>query len=462
MNDVWKSLDFMGYPNYEVSNMGDVRSLNYGLMSDKRVNKKGYRKVRLCKNGEQKEFLVHRLVAFAFVENPNPEEFNVVNHMDENKLNNRADNLEWCTNEYNITYGTAIQRRVETMFKNNSWNCDELKELNRKPVYKYDLCGNLIHRFDGMNICYNEDRVNSQILLSDTPIKNDYVYSYKELTNDDINKLIKLKQDREESMKVKVYKYDFDGNIVDIIEDVRSVDYNARSNILDCCNNDKLSYNGYIWSYCEKTYEEVYNIVSKIKHYRIIYRYDLKDMSCKEYKDIDCVEGGLNKQYIKNCCNGMLNSYSGSIWSYDLLSIDEINRIKTHIEVGSKVKVYQYNLLGEFVKKWDSIEDCIRAGFIKTGLHDCFNNISHQHNGYIWSKVELKENEIADKIENVINNTKTKPVYQYTKEGIFVDAFNTVVIASNTLNISAAPIHECCRKLRKSYKGYLWSYRKIE
>ena len=60
--------------------------------------------VRLCKDGCQKTSGVHRLVAQAFI--PNPDNLPVINHKDENKLNNNVDNLEWCTMEYNNKYGT--------------------------------------------------------------------------------------------------------------------------------------------------------------------------------------------------------------------------------------------------------------------------------------------------------------------------------------------------------------------
>lgn len=81
-------------------------------------DKNEYKHVSLCDAQENsKRFPIHRLVAMAFV--PNPDNLPIVNHKDENKSNNHADNLEWCTNEYNITYGTAVARRIAT-YKANS------------------------------------------------------------------------------------------------------------------------------------------------------------------------------------------------------------------------------------------------------------------------------------------------------------------------------------------------------
>ena len=72
---------------------------------------KGYLRLNLCKEGKQKPFKVHRLVAQAFI--PNPNNFPQVNHKDENKENNCITNLEWCTNEYNHNYGTRNKRVAE-------------------------------------------------------------------------------------------------------------------------------------------------------------------------------------------------------------------------------------------------------------------------------------------------------------------------------------------------------------
>ena len=115
--EVWKSI--MGYEGlYEVSNLGRVRSLDreivrYNGTHIKRGKMKaicnisnGYKGVNLCKDGKQKTHKVHRLVAQAFL--PNPNNLPQVNHKDEDKTNNRVDNLEWCNNEYNINYSWAI------------------------------------------------------------------------------------------------------------------------------------------------------------------------------------------------------------------------------------------------------------------------------------------------------------------------------------------------------------------
>ena len=106
--------DIKGYEGkYQVSNLGEIRSLDYKHTGKTRILKPatdryGYKTIGLCKNGKQKKFFIHRLVAEAFLLNPNG--LLEVNHKDEDKANNIYSNLEWCTNEYNINYGTRNKR----------------------------------------------------------------------------------------------------------------------------------------------------------------------------------------------------------------------------------------------------------------------------------------------------------------------------------------------------------------
>lgn len=105
----WK--DIIGYEGlYQVSNKGQVRSFHSGhwTIMKQSVRKGGYRKLFLRKNKERKSFFVHRLVAMAFI--PNPDNLPIINHKDENPSNNCVENLEWCTHLYNMTYGTCQER----------------------------------------------------------------------------------------------------------------------------------------------------------------------------------------------------------------------------------------------------------------------------------------------------------------------------------------------------------------
>lgn len=107
MNECWKPI--IGYENlYKISNLGNVLSLRKNKILKHHMITGGYFIVQLSKNKKSRNWLVHRLVAEAFIDNPNnlPE----INHKDENKSNNVASNLEWCTHKYNMNYNNLGKR----------------------------------------------------------------------------------------------------------------------------------------------------------------------------------------------------------------------------------------------------------------------------------------------------------------------------------------------------------------
>ena len=133
MKEEWKTVLYDGitYDNYEVSNLGRVRSLNYKSTGEMKIlkygtDKNGYLKVNLSKNGRVRTIKVHRLVALLFV--PNSDETKTeVNHIDENKENNSATNLEWCNRKENINHGTRTERQAKS--KGKSVKCVETGEI---------------------------------------------------------------------------------------------------------------------------------------------------------------------------------------------------------------------------------------------------------------------------------------------------------------------------------------------
>lgn len=103
----------VGYDGYFVSNTGLIKSFKRKKPHILKIQKNrfGYLYVNLKKNGKEKFLRVHRLVAQAFIDNPLNLPF--VNHKDECKTNNTVENLEWCTQRYNVNYGNAQKKRLE-------------------------------------------------------------------------------------------------------------------------------------------------------------------------------------------------------------------------------------------------------------------------------------------------------------------------------------------------------------
>lgn len=104
------------YPGYFITEDGKVWSeKSKKFLAFKDVN--GYNKVQLCNDGERKYLFVHRLVANAYI--PNPDNLPYVNHKDENRKNNQKENLEWCTTEYNNNYGNRIEKVKQSLLNKN-------------------------------------------------------------------------------------------------------------------------------------------------------------------------------------------------------------------------------------------------------------------------------------------------------------------------------------------------------
>lgn len=153
---------------YEVSDMGRVRSLDriviastpespwYKRVSPGRIlsggeNGFGYRFVYLGKNGVISRHYIHRLVAAAFI--PNPNNYPIINHKDENRSNNCADNLEWCTHKYNANYGGHIERVRRFLLSDKNPNRgkhrpEKFKEKVRKPILQFNKDGILVKEWD--------------------------------------------------------------------------------------------------------------------------------------------------------------------------------------------------------------------------------------------------------------------------------------------------------------------------
>lgn len=122
-SEIWKDVaEYEGL--YEVSNKGNIRGVarkdplgrnRKGRMLKPGYTSRGYLQVALSKNGKSKTRTVHRLVAEAFI--PNPNGLPQVNHRDEDKDNNNVENLEWCDPKYNINYGTGSERASQARSK---------------------------------------------------------------------------------------------------------------------------------------------------------------------------------------------------------------------------------------------------------------------------------------------------------------------------------------------------------
>ena len=162
MGENWKPV--VGYEGlYECSNMGNVRSLNYRHTNTIKtlspsINKDGYIRVHLWKNCKGKVLAVHRLVAEAFVPNPNNKP--QIDHINTDKTDNRVENLRWVTKKENINNPLTIKHLSENKIGN-----ENAKSIYR-AVLQYTKDGKLIKEWTSMNSAARELKINKSGIYS--------------------------------------------------------------------------------------------------------------------------------------------------------------------------------------------------------------------------------------------------------------------------------------------------------
>lgn len=182
MSEIWK--DIPEYENiYQVSSTGRIRSVDRidalgnhrkGAIMKQKTKCNGYNTIALCKNGKYKFIGVHRLVAQAFL--PNPNNLPQVNHKDENPSNNRVENLEWCDAKYNTNYGTRNVRASKTNSltqrgRKNPWLCKKIAQL--------DLDENIIRIYNSITDAANKNKISQSSLSGCLIGKNKTAGGYK-------------------------------------------------------------------------------------------------------------------------------------------------------------------------------------------------------------------------------------------------------------------------------------------
>lgn len=162
MIEIFKDIE--GYEGlYQISNYGNVKSLKYNKEKILKPIKHscGYLKVDLCKERKIQTLYIHRLVAKAFIDNPN--NYEEVNHKDEDKTNNKVENLEFCDAKYNSNYGThtersALSRSKQVMCVETGKIYQSLHQIERELGFSFkcvsSVCLGKLKTYKGYHWCY--------------------------------------------------------------------------------------------------------------------------------------------------------------------------------------------------------------------------------------------------------------------------------------------------------------------
>lgn len=149
-----------GYENYLVEPDGRIFSLITNKFLKENIGKTGYRTVELFNDNGSKRLLVHRIVATAFI--PNPDGLPQINHKDENKANNHVENLEWCSAKYNMNYGEAAKTRHLKIDYTTIQRKVLARENGKKacvPVLQFDKNGKFINRYESVKDAYEATNI---------------------------------------------------------------------------------------------------------------------------------------------------------------------------------------------------------------------------------------------------------------------------------------------------------------
>lgn len=332
-DEEWR--DVVGYEGlYQVSNKGRVRSLNYRQKNETHIirlclNNKGYLMAGLTKDGHLKTIVVHRLVAKAFI--PNPNKLPQINHKDEVKTNNTVDNLEWCTNKYNHDYGTHNER---VGLSNTG------KKRSQESIKNYKKCQD-----------YKRDNYAKRILQYD------------------LNGIL-----------IKEWRCAFD-----IEKDLGL----SQNNIRTCCNYKAKTCGGFIWRYRTEIIPSVVHQVNN-ETMRPVLQYDLDANYINEYPSINEAgrKTGILSQHIGKCCKGERKSAGKYIWKFK----DDSREVKPYHSRNSKGEthhnakaVLQLSINGEYIKEWG----CISVASNELGINvnsicGCCRKRNKTAGGFVW------------------------------------------------------------------------------
>lgn len=406
---VYDGVDYTGL--YESSTFGNVRSLDRetvckngkirhsrGKILKQYTNEAGYNIVGLCKDGNSRIVSVHRLIMNTHNPNQNPELYTDINHIDENKTNNRLSNLEWVTHKQNMNYGTIKER---------------LSKKHQKEVVQLANDGTFIKKWDCISDaedlieCCIETAKNSLYVNGIVYDKYIWMYfdKYNSISSDDIkNILIKNYINNKRFLQIAL-----DGTIIKEWESVKQIDNNIdwfnKQSFLQMQRMGFCFYKNYLWMTHYKYYEELKcNIESFIKKYKQDTRYD---NYCKKIVQVDAdgnivnvwksvgeasEELKISREAVSKRINGKIKGNDTLfLFAYDYYnSVSQKDIVKCIGKQKEKsqrrsLKIVQLDKNNNFIKEWESIKSAAsELGICTSSIWNCINGKYLQANGFKW------------------------------------------------------------------------------
>ena len=227
-SEVWKPIRLNGC-DLDISNFGKIRFSKNKNPKAFHLNRYGYPTIHIRQNGKVYAYRIHRLVAMLFVNNPNPQKYDCINHKDENPQNNMADNLEWCDRKYNNNYGGHNKRSAKT---------------RSKSIIQYDLQGNIVRKWESATVAARELGY-SQSCINWCCLRKPKYNSYK-------GYIWRYAGDNDISYKnwKQIIKMDANGNILKEYFNITEASKEngiLQTSIANCIHGRSKSAGGFIW-----------------------------------------------------------------------------------------------------------------------------------------------------------------------------------------------------------------------
>lgn len=408
MVEKWENISgFDG--DYQISNFGRVKSTNRIVIYmgknqtgaefkvqrifPERILKTyirgGYEHVNLKRKSKSYNYSIHRLVATYFLQNPN--NYSIINHKDENKLNNKFDNLEWCDSKYNANYGTRNDRIARKLKDNPNFYI---------PVLCYDLNNNFIKKYDSAEQAAKEIGISGSGITACCRLyfgrtsAGGYKWKYEHscINIDEINYV---------SQKKCVHQFSDDGVFIATYDSISSAATALNKDVHNFAKSVKKGYAfGFFWI-VNNNFENINKLISEFKNHKFhIYQIDKNGVIIEKFKSALDVENklGLNHSNISNCLNSLTKNGKhfrtcGGFYWIDINKYPDYN-IDFNFKKGhGETKIAQYDLNGNKLREFSSIRDAQEFLGIDrnktSAIYDCFKPNSKKEIAYnfIWKKI---------------------------------------------------------------------------
>lgn len=499
--ELWRNIT--NYEKYAISNLGNVKSKIDGKLLKPQLVGEDYFRVNLRgNNNEQKSFAIHILVATHFIFNKNPLINIVVDHIDENKLNNNYSNLRWVSRSQNTKYyyDNNKYKRANAILqydKNNvlikEWKC--VKEIIDQTQYDgsniYNSLNKNITAYGFIWKYKNEQLKNTVKLASDEIFKNcgtieGYNMSKYEISNYGNVKSLSNNEIMKLQFRNGYYRITFKINNKEqkIFLIHRLVAYlfipnnNQSTNVVNHIDKNKLNnyYKNLEWVTQQKNVE--HSIAKKIQ------QIDVNTGNILNiFNSIKSVCSSLNIKRstgIIKCCNNKIDFIYGYKWQYDDKILQQNVILKQHINKKQIQPTKKRNIIysngkkiaqiDPITKKIINIYNSISLANNALNIKINSNNISQSCNkkigiayGYNWCFVDNNDYKVGDiiniEIPQKMTTRKINQIEIENKNENVINTFDSIKQACDSLNIKYnSSITKCCKNKIQSAYGYKWQY----